>query len=623
MAALPRLPELLPAENAEALGRAVAGLDAPALWWLSGYAAGLAHARSGGLPLPAAAPPSAGADPAPAPTAAALPRLTVVFGSQTGNARRAAEALAAEAEAAGFAVRLFRADAYPLRELGEERRMSFVFSTQGDGDPSDDAIAFLEHLEGRRAPRLESLRYAILALGDSSYPRFCAVGRRLDERLAALGARRLLDRAEADVDVEATAGPWRAALLGRLREEAAVAQAPVATVTPLRRATPTVSRERPFAAELLCNQRITGRDSDKDVRHLELDLSGSGLAWEPGDALGVRAENPPALVEAVLELTGLAAEQVVQCAGRSLPLRECLLRHREITRAGRGLLAAIAAAGAAPDLAAVLAEPARTAELLGALPLVGILRRWRRDWDAQALVDALPPLAPRLYSLASSRAEVGEEAHLTVDVVRYVQDGAIHVGAASSHLARLEAGARLEVFLEPNERFRLPADRGRDLIMIAAGTGIAPFRAFVQQRAAEGAGGRHWLLFGAPRLASDFLYQVEWLAARKDGRLARLDLAFSRDQERKVYVQHRIREQGRELLAWLRGGAHLYVCGAVRMGHAVHAALRDVLVQHAGLDAETAESELRALQVEGRYARDLYGNQGLPEAGGSPREGGS
>jgi sulfite reductase (NADPH) flavoprotein alpha-component len=607
MSALPRLPELLPAENAEALSRAVAGLDAPALWWLSGYAAGLAHSR-GGLGVPAL--PAAAHAEAAAPVEAAAPaqRLTVVYGSQTGNAKRAAEALVAEAEGAGLAVRLFRADAYPLKELKDERLMSFVFSTQGEGDPSDDALGFFEFLDGRRAPALPQLKYSVLALGDSSYAKFCEIGRRLDARLAALGASAITPRAEADVDIDTAATPWRGALLQAVRElqPAANPQAK-ATVTPLRRATtPGFTREAPFAAELLGNQRLTGRGSEKDVRHIELDLSGSGLHYEPGDALGVWAENPPALVEAVLGATGLDGEAEVAIKDQRLPLRQWLLEKREITRSARGVFSALAERGGHADLVEAVASPERSAALLAELPLLDALRRWPAAWEPQALVQALKPLTPRLYSIASSRAEVGDEAHLTVDVLRYAVGEGIHVGAASSFLARQQAGGRVRSYIEHNERFRLPADGSRDLILIGAGTGIAPYRGFLQQRAADGARGRHWLVFGAQRFASDFLYQAEWLKARKDGRLARIDLAFSRDQAEKVYVQQRLREQGRELYAWLRGGAHLYVCGAIQMGKDVHAALIDVFSTHGGLSREDAEAELRALQQAGRYARDVY-----------------
>lgn len=311
---------------------------------------------------------------------------------------------------------------------------------------------------------------------------------------------------------------------------------------------------------------------------------------------------------ATLRLDGEAA---VQVGGDSLPLREWLAGRRELARLSRPFLAALAdhtEAGEAAELRALLepAQAAALAALLGEHPLIDALRRWPSRWDAAALVAALRPLAPRLYSIASSRKRVGEEAHLTVDVLRYHAHGHTHLGTASGFLASREEGAQVPVFVEPNARFRVPADGSRDIVMIGPGTGVAPFRGFVQERAETGAGGRNWLLFGARHFDTEFLYQSEWQDALRRGELHRLDVAFSRDQTAKHYVQHRLREHGRELHAWLQGGAHLYVCGAIGMGKDVHAALIDVIAEHGGLDAEDAAEYLATLQREGRYSRDVY-----------------
>jgi sulfite reductase (NADPH) flavoprotein alpha-component len=613
-------------ESSTQLARLVQGLDGNGLWWLSGYAAGLAQARGGALPKPAplaaAAPLATAPAAAPAATPAEQARLSIVYGSQTGNAKRVAEQLAREAQESGLAVRLLRADAYPLRELAAERLLYLVLSTQGDGDPSDDARGLVEHLAGRRAPRLPELKFAVLGLGDSSYPKFCAVGRQLDARLSELGATRLLPAGEADVEVDAVAAPWRGAALNTARELLRAA-APLATVTPLR-ATPAAAeaasygRERPFAAELLQSQRLTGRGSSKDVRHLELSLAGSGLSYEPGDALGVWPRNPDALVDTLLDAVGLAGDAPLTLGSDTLPLREWLAARREVTRLARPLLAAHAERAGSDELRALLQPGGQDAlaQLLASHQPLDLLRRWPASWDAGALVGALRPLAPRLYSIASSAAAVGDEAHLTVDVVGYEAFGERRVGAASSFLATLAEGARAPAFIEANERFRLPADSGRDIIMIGPGTGVAPFRGFLQQRTAQGARGRNWLLFGNPHFRTDFLYQVEWQAALRAGTLQRLDLAFSRDglalvdpltgQARRTYVQQRLREHGRTLHAWLDGGAHLYVCGATAMGKDVHLALRDMVAAERGLDAEGADEWLAELQRQGRYARDVY-----------------
>jgi sulfite reductase (NADPH) flavoprotein alpha-component len=578
----------LPAETRARLAEVLQGLDGDALLWASGFAAGLAHAQRGSLVA--------------LPQAPAQQRLTIVFGSQTGNARRLAEKLAADAEGAGLAVRLLRADAYPLRELAEERLLYVVISTQGDGDPPEDAIAFVEHLAGRRAPKLPQLSFAVLGLGDSSYPQFCVVGRRLDERLAELGATRLFARGDADLDIDSVARPWLDRALDEARQRLRE-QAPRATVTPLRRtqSVPAFSRESPFEAELLVNQRLSGRASDRDVRHVEVSLEGAGLAYEPGDALGVWVDNDPALVEQVLAAGGLDGDVVVEHQGENLPLAAWLRSRRELTRVARAFLAAHAERAAADELRALLADGDALRAWFARHQVIDALKRWPVAWEPGSLVAALSPLTPRLYSIASSRAEVGDEAHLTVSVVTDPRHG-----LASPHLARLEDGSRLRVFVESNERFRLPADGDRDLIMIGPGTGVAPFRGFVQQRAATGARGRHWLFFGARRFREDFLYQLEWQRALKQGRLARLDLAFSRDGDERVYVQQRLRERAREVYGWTEGGAHLYVCGGLTMGKDVHAALIDIIAEQAGSDREAAETRLRELQQQGRYARDLY-----------------
>ncbi|WP_395683988.1 assimilatory sulfite reductase (NADPH) flavoprotein subunit [Dokdonella sp.] len=592
---LPALP--LPEEkSAEAL-RLFDGLDAGALWWLSGYAAALAR--------------TAPARPVAEPLREApeLERLTILHGSQTGNARRVAEKLARDAEGAGLSVRLSSSGAYPMRELARERLLLVVISTQGDGDPPDDARSFLEFLAGKRAPRLTGLHYGVLALGDSSYPKFCAIGRNLDARLAELGAIRALDLVEADVDLETVANPWRARALAGARE--LLRGAPLATVTPLRpqpTAAAAPSREHPFAAPVLANQRIVARDAARDVRHVEFSLQGSGLVYEPGDALGVWPVNPPAVVDAVLAATALDGDALVTHDGRSLPLRQWLARERELTRLARPFVALHAERSRDADLDRLLA-PDRAPELaafLRARQPVDLLREQPRAWDAPSLVAALRPLAPRLYSIASSRKAVGDEAHLTVGVVDYEAFGTRHHGSASRHLADAGDDALMSVYIEPNERFRLPRDGTRDLVMIGPGTGVAPFRGFVQERRETGATGRNWLVFGNRHFASEFLYQTEWQDALRDGSLDRLDLAFSRDSAG-TYVQQRVREHGRELYARLEGGAHVYVCGdAMRMAKDVHAALRDVLVEHGGVDRERAEEHLAQLVVEGRYARDVY-----------------
>ena len=601
------LPTPLSPERSALLAQLAAGADASGLLWASGYLAGLARS----LDAPVIA---------PAPATAVAP-ATIIYGSQTGNARRAAEALHAKLDAAGLPARLLRADAYSTRELANERLLYLVISTQGEGDPPDDAIGLSEFLLGRRAPKLPQLHFAVLGLGDTSYADFCGIARKLDARLVELGATRVQTLGEADLDIDIVAAPWREQALAHARELLKPAPAThLATVTPLRpHALPAWSQDKPFVAEVLANQRITGREFrnigfrkygavDKDVRHLELSLQGSGLAYEPGDALGIRHRNPDPLVDAVLAATKLDGDALVARDGESLALAEWLRDKRELSRIGRPLLASVAERGAHAELARLLEAQDKSglAAVFDTHQLIDVLRRWPAGWDADALVAALRPQAQRLYSIASSRKRVGEEAHLTVDALRYQAHGFEHVGAASGFLASLEEGGSLPVYIEPNERFRVPADAARDILMIGPGTGVAPFRGFVQERAETGAAGRNWLLFGARHFNTGFLYQAEWQDALAKGELHRLDLSFSRDQAEKHYVQQRLREAGRDVFDWLQNGAHLYVCGAIAMGKDVHAALLDIVAAHNGGDIEAASDYLSSLQREGRYARDVY-----------------
>ncbi|AZR25776.1 assimilatory sulfite reductase (NADPH) flavoprotein subunit [Xanthomonas vasicola pv. arecae] len=606
-------PSPLPDERKALLDRLVDGLDSAALWWLSGYAAGLAQ---GHPPRSLAVLPGGQAH----AIAKEGQRLTVLYGSQTGNARREAEQLAADAEAAGLSVRLLRADAYSTRELASERLLYVVISTQGEGDPPDDAIGLVEFLASRRAPRLPELKYAVLGLGDSSYADFCGIARRIDERLAELGGSRVQPRGEADLDIDSVAAPWRTQALKHAREQLK-SGLHSATVTPLRSSpiAPAWSHQQPFAAELLSTQIISGRDfkgpgfrvyatPGKRVRHLEFSLEGSGLSYEPGDALGIRHRNPPALVDAVLQTLQLDGDAAVTVGEETLALNAWLATQRELTKLSRPFLTAHAERAGTQELQALLAptQTAGLAALLADHQVIDVLRRWPADWDHAGLLAALRPLTPRLYSIASSRKRVGDEVHLTVDEVTYQAHGHAHLGSASGFLAALAEGDTAPVYIEPNERFRVPADSDRDILMIGPGTGVAPFRGFVQERAETGAKGRNWLFFGAQHFNTDFLYQAEWQLALQRGELHALEVAFSRDQAEKLYVQHRLRARGAEVHAWLQGGAHVYVCGATSMGKDVHAALLDIVATHGALDAEAAAAYLTQLQVEGRYARDVY-----------------
>jgi sulfite reductase (NADPH) flavoprotein alpha-component len=591
-----RLEPPLTEERRGQLDAAVAGLSANQLTWASGYLAGLAAAT--------------GQPPGVArrnPTAESRERLTILYGSQTGNGRRIAEAMQREAEQSGLAARLVSMADYRHAELRRETLLAVVVSTHGEGDPPDDAEMLHEYLAGPKAPRLESLHFSVLALGDSSYAEFCRTGRDFDERLSALGAVRFGERMECDVDYDEPAARWREAVLDSARER--LGESP----TPRLHAVPSVqgadeaasaAASGPVVGEVVANQRITGRDSGKRVHHIEFTVE--GLAYEPGDSLAVVTRNPPAVVEAILERTGLDGDAVL-ADGRILA--EALAVDCEITKVSAAFLEPYSNATEAAALAELLGDESRKrlAEYLADRQVIDVLHEHPADLSADELVGCLRGFKPRLYSIASSPLASPDEVHLTVAAVEYEAFGRRHLGSASTALAELEVGATLEVRVEANPRFRLPADPSASVIMIGPGTGVAPFRAFLEHREATGAGGRNWLFFGDRHFASDFLYQIEWARFRKQGVLERMDVAFSRDQAEKVYVQHRLREQARDLYGWLEEGAHVYVCGdAKRMAPDVHAALVDVIAAAGGRTAAGAEDYLKELRRAGRYQRDVY-----------------
>jgi len=537
--------------------------------------------------------------------------LTVLYGSQTGNAEGLAEALGQQASARGFSARVIDMADYKPRQLKNEAYVAVITSTHGEGDPPDNALDLHEFLHGRKAPSLRHLKYAVLGLGDTSYEHYCRTGKEFDSALARLGATALCERVDCDVDYDEAADTWFARLLETLQGEAGAAGLVTSSSSTGYSAATASSHDRrtPFPAELLENQLLNGRGSSKETRHIELSLEGSGLSYRPGDALGIYPQNDPRLVATIIQRLGLDPDTGVKAGDVDTTLAGALQHHREITLLTRPVVEHWAEFSGNQTLTTLLEDHAKLSAWMENRDLLDLIEEAPvSGLGADTLVQALRKLPARLYSIASSQAAVDDEVHLTVAAVRYQARGRRREGVASTWLAdRLAEDERVPVYIEHNKHFRLPEDDEAPVIMIGPGTGIAPFRAFMQEREAREAGGANWLFFGAQHFHTDFLYQSEWLAWRRQGLVDRIDVAFSRDQEEKIYVQRRLRDNASELWRWLEKGAYLYVCGdAEAMAPDVHEALLDIIVEAGGKRREDATDYLRELTRQKRYQRDVY-----------------
>ena len=556
--------------------------------WLNGFFAGVySRGAPAGLQDVAATKP--------------LSLLTILFGSQTGTAEGLARKIASEAGKRGFAPSVIDMAEYSCSQLKSEQALLIVTSTHGDGDPPDNAKGFWEFLGNGHAPRLEHVQYSVLALGDTNYAKFCECGKNFDRRLEELGARRIFPRVDCDLDVDAPFHRWLNGVLPAL--SLPNGDAPVAAVETLAvtEKLETWSRKNPFPARLLTNKKLSGPGSAKDTRHFEISLEDSGLQYEVGDALGVHPSNCPALVDEILKLLGSADEE----------LRAALLKDYEITRIPAPFLKAVAEKSRDAVLSGLM-HPEAKAELerfLRGREIVDLLRAFpQARFEPAEFVGLLKKLPPRLYSISSSPKAHPGQVHLTVAAVRYPAHGRERKGVCSTFLAdRGSPETPLRIFIHTNRNFRPPADGNRPVVMVGPGTGVAPFRAFLEERRATGARGKNWLFFGDQREATDFLYREELSAMARDGVLTRLHTAFSRDQEEKIYVQHRMLENASEIFAWLEEGASFYVCGdASRMAKDVDSALHQVIEQGGGRTAEAAADYVKKLQAEKRYQRDVY-----------------
>lgn len=577
----------LASQQLSELQQVIRNLTPTQVAWVSGYLAG-----ASGLPAPTAA--------APEPSA----KLTVLYGSQTGNGRGVAERLADEAMALGLQVELVSAADFKPREITKIKVLLLVMSTQGEGEPPESAYALHRHLFAKRAPRLEQLSYAVFGLGDSSYEQFNQAARDFDEQLAKLGASRLMRRVDADLEFAPAAAAWSQQALQEAaalvpEKNARVFTLPGVELNTQKRPT----REHPYRATLLEQRRLTTDDAVADVRHLALSIDPAQLRYTPGDALGVWFTNDPVLVDATLAATGLPGDMAVNLGGEQFTLRQALCEKLELTQLHPSVVVAWSKLTGVPELATLAADKLGTRAYIERHQVLDLVQDFPGKPSAEQFAGLLRPLQPRLYSIASSQDEFEDEVHLSVAL----QGSGARQGGASGFLTRrLQEDDPLDVYVVENSAFRLPQDGDTPIILIGAGTGAAPFRSFLQHRARHGHRGRNWLCFGNRHFHRDFLYQLDWRAFRKAGLLHRTSVAFSRDQAQRIYVQDRVRAYGSEIHRWLRDGAHLYVCGSTAMGQAVQQTLLEVAVAHGGMTSDVAAEYIDELRRDGRYQRDVY-----------------
>ncbi|MFD2618653.1 assimilatory sulfite reductase (NADPH) flavoprotein subunit [Terrilactibacillus laevilacticus] len=541
--------------------------------------------------------------------------ITILFGTDTGNSKGLAEVFSQKLEDQNFNVNLSSMEDFKPKSIKNVQDLLIVTSTHGDGDPPDNALSFHEFLHGKRAPKLEGVRFSVLSLGDASYEFFCQAGKDFDKRLEELGGERLYPRVDCDLDYEEPAAEWFEGVLEKLKEDQAKStliegiQGQEQSITD----SSNYSKTNPFKAEVLENINLNGRGSNKETHHLELDLEGSNLTFEPGDSLGILPENDPAIVNAIIERLGWNPDESITLnkQGDILSIREALSTYFDITTLTKPLLEKAAELSDNEELKQLVESNNREditayADGRDLLDLIQDFGPWKAS--AADFIKILRKLPARLYSIASSLKANPDEVHLTIGKVSYHAHGRDRKGVCSGQIAeQVKTGDRLSVYVQKNDNFRLPENPNSPVIMIGAGTGVAPYRAFLQEREALGTAGESWLFFGDQHFVTDFLYQIEWQKWLKDGVLSRLDIAFSRDTAEKVYVQHRMLEKSKDLYQWLEKGAHVYVCGDEKhMAKDVHQALLTIIEKEGNKSPEEADDYLASMRKEKRYQRDVY-----------------
>lgn len=548
-------------------------------------------------------------------TSAAVANLTILYGTETGNARELANKLKEKASFKNISVNLLSMYDYDPRKLKDEENVAILVSTHGEGEPPDMAEDFHKFVTGKRLPKLEKVRFSVLALGDKSYRNFCQTGEDIFNAIKKSGAYPVAPLAKCDLNYEVTAEVWMNNLLlnlapAKTAKSSEVTEVIASGINNNGQPQAEYSKKNPFPAAVLDKVRITGRDSDKEVYHLEISLEGSGLTYEPGDSLGIFTRNPAGLVDQIIQKTGVSPDKMVLFSEEDeeqITLLNALTHRFEITVVTFDLLQKYYEQTKNEDLKKLLDDDKKLDEYLYGSDLLDLLEDFPFDWNINKLLEILRPLPPRLYSISSSMERVGEEVHITVSLVNFEKKNRKRTGACSSNLAgEIDIEDEILVYIEKNPGFRLPAN-GAKMIMVGAGTGIAPYRAFMQHRESLGMIGNTWLFFGDRRFNSDFLYQAEWLKLREKKHLERMEVAFSRDQQEKVYVQHKLLENQQEIFEWIENGAYVYLCGDRRkLAKDVNKTLLDIIRTQGGISEEQAEKYLKNLKREKRFQVDVY-----------------
>ncbi|RCL34031.1 MAG: assimilatory sulfite reductase (NADPH) flavoprotein subunit [Puniceicoccaceae bacterium] len=593
---VPQTAPLAP-ERVASLNSLLKGLQADQLLWVEGFISGL-RATFGAASQTTDAP-------------LAVTELTVLYGTESGNSESLADLTVKAAQGKGFKAKAVNMADIKVAKLKDIQNLLVIVSTWGEGDPPETAIDFYEAFMGDKAPKLPNTRFSVLGLGDTSYEEFCKMGIDFDARLEGLGAKRIYDRVDCDVDYDDDFAKWHKGALGVFEAEVKPAASVAVTAPAATEARVKYSRKNPYSSELTERVMLNGEGSAKETIHLEFNLEGSGLEYETGDALAVVPHNAEDVVNAIIETTKLVADAPVRIKEQEYTLKEALTSQLDVTAISLPVLKRYNEIAKDTKLAAML-DPAKKTDLqayLDGREIIDVLNDFpAKEITANALVGIMRKLPPRLYSIASSPKAHPGEVHLTVGVVRYDTHGRQRKGVCSTYLSdRIAEGDKADVFVTANKHFKIPADNDAPMIMVGPGTGIAPFRAFVEERKAIGAKGQNWLFFGDQHYLTDFLYQTEWQDYLADGFLTKLDVAFSRDQEKKVYVQDRMRENSAELFEWLEKGASFYVCGdASRMATDVDLALHEIIEKEGGKSNEDAVAYVKKLKTDKRYLRDVY-----------------